>query len=468
MKFYGRKEELGLMEHLYIQSPSFLVVTGRRRVGKTELILEFCKEKPAIYFYVDANKSIGSLLDEFSRLMRESLNLPGYIKFETPEAFLEFLFSYREPLVVVFDEFQRFQKIDPSFISQLQRYWDTSRRNSRLFIIVSGSSIGMIREIFLSGGAPLFKRADTILTLKPFGPRDCLSILSDIGVTNPEEKLNLYLLFGGTIYYYTYLEKFGCTDMETALNRLLLNDFAPLAQEMRDIVVEEFGREHTTYYEILAAIASGKQSHKEIADAIHIAPTSLPTYLRDLLDLLGIIEYCTPITERGRRSKMGRYIFSDNFFRFYARYIYRNRSLYQAGRYEKLLDMIKTEWKGFSGFAFEEMVRTLLKDRLIPEYDAVGSWWNRRGDEIDLLAISDEADLALEIRNTTLTRSGTYSILTSLQAKLPAVQGLSCQVSLGIVAREIEDIAGFRKEGFYCMELLELLEQNSMYETQLQ
>ncbi|WP_292616404.1 ATP-binding protein [Methanocalculus sp. MSAO_Arc1] len=462
MRFYGRRDELRLMEHLYAQSPSFLVVTGRRRVGKTELILEFCKEKPAIYFYVDANKSIGSLLEEFSRLMRETLNLPGYVRLETPEAFLEFLFSYREPLVVVFDEFQRFQKIDPSFISQLQRYWDTSRRNSSLFIIVSGSSVGMIREIFLSGGAPLFKRADTILTLKPFGPEECLAILGDIGVLEPDDRLDLYLLFGGAIYYYTYLEKFGCTDMESALSRLLLNDFAPLAYEMRDIVVEVFGREHATYYEILAAIASGKQSQKEIADAIHIAPTSLPTYLRDLIDLLGIIEYRTPVTERGRRSKMGRYIFSDNFFRFYARYIYRNRSLYQSGRYGKLLNLIQDEWKGFSGFAFEEMVRTLLRESLIPEYDAVGSWWNRRGDEIDLLALSGGADLVVEIKNTTLTRSEAYSLLTSLQAKLPAVQGLSEQVTLGIAAREIEDREELREEGFYCMEIEEMLGQNTM------
>ncbi|MDO9539336.1 MAG: DUF234 domain-containing protein [Methanocalculus sp.] len=91
--------------------------------------------------------------------------------------------------------------------------------------------------------------------------------------------------------------------------------------------------------------------------------------------------------------------------RFYARYIYRNRSLYQAGRYEKLLSQIKTELKGFSGFAFEEMVQTLHKNRLIPEYDTVGSWWNRRGDEIDLLTISEGADLALEIKNCDLTHS---------------------------------------------------------------
>ena len=190
MRFYGRERELELMEHLYATASSFLVVTGRRRVGKTELVLEFCKEKRALYFYVDANKSIGDLMEEFGRLMADALDLPGYIKTDTPEALLEFLFSYPEPLVVVFDEFQRFVKIHPSFISQMQRFWDTKTRDSRLFLIVSGSSVGMIREIFLEGGAPLFKRADNILTLRPFDPPECLAILRDLGVRDPQERLD--------------------------------------------------------------------------------------------------------------------------------------------------------------------------------------------------------------------------------------------------------------------------------------
>ena len=118
MRFYGRERELQLMEHLYARTPSFLVVTGRRRVGKTELVKEFCKGKTALYFYVDGNKSIEVLIEEFGRLTAETLNLPGYIKIDSPETFLEFLFSYNQPLIVVFDEFQRFQKVHPSFISQ--------------------------------------------------------------------------------------------------------------------------------------------------------------------------------------------------------------------------------------------------------------------------------------------------------------------------------------------------------------
>ncbi|HNT07836.1 ATP-binding protein, partial [Methanoculleus sp.] len=309
MRFYGRERELQLMEHLYARAPSFLVVTGRRRIGKTELIKEFCRGKPALYLYVDANKSITALMEEFGRLAAEALNLPGYIRTDTPETFLEFLFSYDQPLIVVFDEFQRFLKIHPSFISQMQRFWDLAGRDSHLFIIISGSSVGMIREIFLLGDAPLFRRADNILTLRPFSPRECFVILGDLGVQDPVEQLNLYLLFGGTIYYYTFLEKYGCTNLESALDQLILSDLAPLGREMSDVVVEEFGREYATYYEILGAIALGKRTLKEIADLVSLPSTSLPPYMRDLVDLLGIIEYRVPVTERGKRSKMGRYIF---------------------------------------------------------------------------------------------------------------------------------------------------------------
>lgn len=456
MRFYGRERELQLMEHLYARTPSFLVVTGRRRVGKTELVKEFCKGKTALYFYVDGNKSIEVLIEEFGRLTAETLNLPGYIKIDSPETFLEFLFSYNQPLIVVFDEFQRFQKVHPSFISQMQRFWDQKGRDSHLFVIVSGSSIGMIRENFLGGDAPLFRRADNILTLHPFKPKECLAILEEIGVRDPAERLDLYLLFGGTIYYYTFIEKYECTDLETALDRLVLDDLAPLRREMSDVMIEEFGREHATYYEILAAIAQGKETQKEIADVVRLPSTSLPPYLRDLVDLLGVIDYRLPVTERGKRSKMGRYTFADNFLRFYARYIYRNMSLYESGRFDLLKDRILREWKEFSGQAFEEMIRTLLARDLAERYEEIGSWWNRRGDEIDLLALSPEGSLAVEIKNRNLSLAEARGILAALEEKLPLIKGLTIPAATGIAARTVEGKDVLRVGGFYVMDLDDL------------
>ena len=453
MRFYGRERELQLMEHLYARAPSFLVVTGRRRIGKTELIKEFCRGKPALYLYVDANKSITALMEEFGRLAAEALNLPGYIRTDTPETFLEFLFSYDQPLIVVFDEFQRFLKIHPSFISQMQRFWDLAGRDSHLFIIISGSSVGMIREIFLLGDAPLFRRADNILTLRPFSPRECFVILGDLGVQDPVEQLNLYLLFGGTIYYYTFLEKYGCTNLESALDQLILSDLAPLGREISDVVVEEFGREYATYYEILGAIALGKKTLREIADLVSLPSTSLPPYMRDLVDLLGIIEYRVPVTERGKRSKMGRYIFVDNFLRFYARFIYRNMSLYESGRFVLLKGRILGEWKGFSGWAFEEMARTLLARNLAEGYEEIGTWWNRRGDEIDLLAFGPEGSLAIEIKNRDLTLGEARAILAALGEKIPLIKGLAGPVTTGIAARTIEGREELATEGFYTADL---------------
>jgi len=453
MRFYGRERELQLMEHLYARAPSFLVITGRRRIGKTELIKEFCRGKPALYLYVDANKSITALMEEFGRLAAEALNLPGYIRTDTPETFLEFLFSYDQPLIVVFDEFQRFLKIHPSFISQMQRFWDLAGRDSHLFIIISGSSVGMIREIFLLGDAPLFRRADNILTLRPFSPRECFVILGDLGVQDPVEQLNLYLLFGGTIYYYTFLEKYGCTNLESALDQLILSDLAPLGREISDVVVEEFGREYATYYEILGAIALGKRTLKEIADLVSLPSTSLPPYMRDLVDLLGIIEYRVPVTERGKRSKMGRYIFVDNFLRFYARFIYRNMSLYESGRFALLKGRILGEWKGFSGWAFEEMARTLLARNLAEGYEEIGTWWNRRGDEIDLLALGPEGSLAIEIKNRDLTLGEARAILAALGEKIPLIKGLAGPVTTGIAARTIEGREELATEGFYTADL---------------
>ena len=314
----------------------------------------------------------------------------------------------------------------------------------------------MIREIFLGGDAPLFRRADNILTLHPFKPKECLAILEEIGVRDPAERLDLYLLFGGTIYYYTFIEKYECTDLETALDRLVLDDLAPLRREMSDVMIEEFGREHATYYEILAASAQGKETQKEIADVVRLPSTSLPPYLRDLVDLLGVIDYRLPVTERGKRSKMGRYTFADNFLRFYARYIYRNMSLYESGRFDLLKDRILREWKEFSGQAFEEMIRTLLARDLAERYEEIGSWWNRRGDEIDLLALSPEGSLAVEIKNRNLSLAEARGILAALEEKLPLIKGLTIPAATGIAARTVEGKDVLRVGGFYVMDLDDL------------
>ncbi|NOR46473.1 MAG: AAA family ATPase, partial [Methanosarcinaceae archaeon] len=315
MKFYNRQRELELLDLLYGSRPSLLVLTGKRRVGKTELIKQFMKDRKSLYFFVDSNKSIEILMTEFNHLLKDGLGLPDYIQVDETETFLDFLTTFEEDVVVAIDEFQRFLKIHPSFITQLQKYWDLRSDNCRLFLIISGSSIGMIKKIFIEEGAPLFKRADNILTLKPFTIREVFGMLEDIGIKDTTEKLDLYLLFGGTVYYYRLFEKYQCTGFADALEKLIFNEFAPLGNEVRDILIEEFGREHATYYEIISAIAQGRCSLSEISDMSHVSANSLAPYFYDLIDLLGIAEHRIPVTDIPRKSRRGRYFLKDNFFR---------------------------------------------------------------------------------------------------------------------------------------------------------
>ncbi|WP_246275868.1 ATP-binding protein [Methanolobus zinderi] len=460
MDFYNREKELALMSLLDKSKPSFLVITGKRRVGKTELIKQFSKNRQAIYFFVDSNKSIDILMDEFDRLLREEMDLPDYINVKEPENFLKFITSYDRDLVIAIDEFQRFLKVYPPFITQLQRYWDMKADNCRVFLIVSGSSIGMIRKIFIEAKAPLFKRADNILTLRSFTVRETFTMLDGMGITDLQEKLNLYFLFGGTVYYYRLFEKYQCTGFLDALEKLVFSEFAPLKDEVRDILIEEFGKEHSTYYEIISAISQGKCSMSEISEMTHVSSSSLSPYFYDLTDLLGIVEYRIPVTDSPKKSKKGKYFLKDNFFRFYGRFIYPALSQYMAGNYDPIMEKVLQQWQSYTGKLFEDILRELITDNIISEYPDVGSWWNRRGDEVDILAINRENRkvLAIEIKNKELTGNEARRILNFTADKVKLVGELSgMDVRIGVAARTVEDRESLEKEGFGVWELEDFL-----------
>jgi len=465
MKFYNRQRELELLDLLYESRPALLVLTGKRRVGKTELIKQFMKDRKSLYFFVDSNKSIEILMTEFNHLLKDGLGLPDYFQVYETETFLDFLTTYEEDVVVAIDEFQRFLKIHPSFITQLQKYWDLRSDDCRLFLIISGSSIGMIKKIFIEEGAPLFKRADNILTLKPFTIREVFEMLGDIGIKDMDEKLDLYLLFGGTVYYYRLFEKYRCTGFADALEKLIFNEFAPLGNEVREILIEEFGREHATYYEIISAIARGRCSLSEISDMSHVSANSLAPYFYDLIDLLGIVEHRIPVTDVPKKSKRGRYFLKDNFFRFYGYFIYPMLSQYMSGNYTTLMKRVLQEWKSFAGWAFEDVCRELLVEELIVEYPKIGPWWDRRGNEIDVVGINYEENklLLIEIKNMELSEDSARKILKSTADKAGYIKGSSeMEVIVGVAARRVQGRKRIKSDVFHVWELADLLEEKTV------
>jgi hypothetical protein len=459
MKFYNRKKELELLETLYRNKPSFIVLTGKRRVGKTELIKQFSRGKKSLYLFVDSNKSRDILLSEYEEHVKEELSLPEYIRFKAPGELIEFLLSHKEDIVVAFDEFQRFIRIDPAFITELQKQWDLKGEKSRVFLITSGSSIGMMKKIFVEEKAPLFKRADNIITLRPFSLKEIFEVMDDLGVKGLQEKLDIYCLFGGTIYYYRLMEKYGVKSFEDALEKLILNELAPLKHEVRDILIEEFGKEHATYYEILSAMAMGKATKKEIGDATHISSSSLSPYLYDLIEFLQIAEYAIPVTEVHGKTKKGRYILKDNFFRFYFRFIYRNMSHYLIGNYGIIKEKIASEWNDFKGRIFEDIALEFIGKKMSKEFPEVGRFWDRRGNEIDIVGTNRKTRemLLTEVKVKELSLAAGRSIIADLQKKSNLLPFRPKKVRYGVIAPKIEGRDTIEKEGYFTWVLEDLL-----------
>ncbi|MEZ5335112.1 MAG: DUF234 domain-containing protein [Methanolobus sp.] len=150
----------------------------------------------------------------------------------------------------------------------------------------------------------------------------------------------------------------------------------------------------------------------------------------------------------------------DNFFRFYGRFIYPALSQYMGGKYDPIMENVLQQWQSYTGKLFEDMIRELISDRIISEYPEIGSWWNRKGDEIDILAINREKRevLAIEIKNKELTRDEAKSILNYTSEKIKLITEVSgMNFKVGIAARKIEGNTSLEDEGSLVWELEDLL-----------
>ena len=459
MEFYDREEELALLEEFDRKRPSFIVLTGRRRVGKTAILRRLIEGKRALYLYVDDRKGREVQLSEFTAVARERLRLPDHTRFDTLAGLLRYLVEEAGDIIVAIDEFQRLQRTDPPLMTELQDIWDGRPKGSGAYLLASGSSMGMMRRVFLDTGAPLFKRADNIITVRPFTMAGAFEMMAGLGIKDLGERLDLFCLFGGMAYYYAMMERYGATSRREAMDRLVLDEMAPLRNEVRDVMVEEFGREHPTYFEILSALAQGKCTKKEIGDLTHVEATSLSPYLSDLIDLLGLVEHVVPATERRERTKKGRYRVKDSFFRFYFTFIYPNASLYEIGARDRLRGLIEEGWGAFRGRAFETAAIDSLRPSLVEEYPVVGPYWDRKGNELDLVAIDlgRKRMLVAEVKSTRLSRKEASRVLDEVRERAGIVPFEAERTDLGVVAVAVDGRAALEREGHRVWELGDLL-----------
>lgn len=400
-QFYNRKEELKELKNAStdIAIGRAIVLYGRRRVGKTELVREFLKREngKGLYLYVDVLEK-KRVLESFAVDIKEQLG--ETISFNEWNDFFNYIYekSAKEPFIVAIDEFQRFLETAPEFITGLQRQWDEQLKGCKLLLLLVGSSMGMIDRITRSAAAPLYGRVSRN-KIRPFrysGAREMLSQLSE------EEKARFYAVFGGTPHYLGMASKFS--DVKKAISELILKRNSALSEEPKNLMEYENFRTHARYNSIIQAIAAGKDNMKEISDYTGVKDTTLPAYLHRLRDLLDLVDVNNPILGK---AKKGKHTLTDNFFRFWYRFIFPNQSAINLGNINLVEKQVDENLEAFVGKAFEGIIKELFieyQNRKIKghtiSFDQIGSWWDRNGNEIDILALNsrEKVLIACEVK----------------------------------------------------------------------
>jgi AAA+ ATPase superfamily predicted ATPase len=311
-------------------------------------------------------------------------------EFANWDDFVRYIFEYsrQKHIVVVFDEFQNFRYVDPSVFAIFQKHWDAYSASSRMLLVFIGSYVGLMKKIFTEEKEPLYGRITARIDLKPLKYEFTREICRKLGIIDEEDIVKLYITFGGIPRYYQLMEEYGLSDYDKTLKMLIFDENAVLRDEARQILVGELGRNYTIYFSILEAISFGKNTLKEISDFTGVEMKSLGKYLGELIRDFDLVERRIPVIGG---QKMGRYILKDNMIKFWFRFVYPNTSLLEMGRNELVMKRVNDELPNYMGKAVEDVVRDKMAQRLPFEPTGIGSWWNRRGDEIDFVALNERA-----------------------------------------------------------------------------
>ncbi len=387
MKFYNRDAELKLLKSvkkMSLISSKMTIVLGRRRIGKTKLLLKSTENDLYLYFFV-ARKDEKLLCAEFIEEVQNKLGIKVYGNIEQFKDLFEMLIttSIKTPFTLIIDEFQEFNRINASVFSDMQNIWDTHKDNSKLNLIFSGSVYSMMKKIFEHSKEPLFGRSDEKIYLKPFKIDVLKSIfVENSGEFNQKDFLAFYIFTGGVAKYVEIFIDRKAFTFEKMLN-IILKENSVFLDEGRNILIEEFGKDYTSYFSILSLIASSKTSRSEIES---ILGRNIGGYLDKLENEYSIIRKIRPVfSKEGSRSQ--KYVIEDNFLNFWFRFIYKYRSAVEIENFEYLKNIVKRDFDTYCGLFLEKYFKEKLA--LTKHFNLIGNYWEKGNkNEIDLVAVN--------------------------------------------------------------------------------
>lgn len=389
--FVGREYELAKLEEYYESDKfEFIVMYGRRRVGKTTLINEFMKDKKKLYVAGEEFNE-KTTIENFTRSLVECFNLPKSMPtFESYGDVFDFIINQigDERLIIVLDEFQYIANTSKGFLSFMQNLIDQKLLQTKIFMVVCGSSVSFMENEVLAYKSPLFGRRTAQFEINPFGFYDMIKFFKKY---NAIELVETYSILGGTPQYIMkFDEKLG---IEENLKKNLFDRTSYLFDEAKNILKQEL-REVGTYNSIIQAIADGYTKINEIAAKVGEERDKVSKYIKVLRELK-ILKRMIPFGEK-EKTKRSYYKISDNYFSFYYRFVYKNFNLIELNRLEYLYsEEVKPFLNEYVGHKFEDICKEyLIRENKKTEEPFVildiGNWWGnnkqkRCQEEIDIV-----------------------------------------------------------------------------------
>ncbi len=405
--FIGRKNELAFLESRYHSSKAELVVLyGRRRIGKTELLNEFIKKKDAVFYTCTEVPDREQLLRFSKRMLSTGMPAARYIQnFSDWEMALRSISDVpgEGKKILVIDEFPYMCRGNAAIPSILQSLWDQELSKKNVMVILCGSAMSFMEKEVLSEKNPLYGRATGIYKLAPMPFHDAQQFFPSYSL---EDKLAAYAILGGVPYYLKTFDE--ARSLSENICEEILQKGSILYSEVEFLLRQEL-RESNVYNVIIEAVALGNNTLALIHDKTGIDKNKISVYLRNLIEL-SIIEreFSVLAGDKERtRSQKGLYRLKDSYFQFWYTFVYGNLSELENNdvegvyRYQVAPRLHEFISHAFEAVCIEYMRDANRRDALPFHFVRIGRWWDKvdhlvegrkisRAEEIDMVAFDRE------------------------------------------------------------------------------
>jgi len=409
-QFVNREAELAQLNSCYESTDAeFIVLYGRRRLGKSELVRQSIADRDDAVYYQAIESTPENQLEQF--VDAATSRFPSLDKLRQDwETLLEALGD--QDAIVIIDEFPFLIEADDSLPSRLQRVWDIHLQDTSMTLVLVGSSISVMEEKVLAGGSPLYGRRTATIDLQPLAVNDVTSFFPQY---DAETAVKTWAIYGGTPFYLQTINPEQ--SLGENVQQSILSEQGLLYSEPEFLLRTEL-RQPNTYFSVLRAIAHGRRTPNEIAGMAGVESQSLSTYLQKLRRLR-LVERHIPVTASPTSSKRGRYRLAAPLFRFWFRFVYGNQDQLRLLGDEAFDEVVAPELADYVSPLFERLCQRVLPELVDRQFRDIGQWWFKEH-ELDILGLAEEGLVAGECKFTSSPVS--EGVLSDLERTTEHVQ----------------------------------------------